>query len=123
MKKLIKLSLTVALFSFITSGATAQKLVNKTACDMEMVVNWGTAGCTVNGTFNAIVPAFSAVAYPLPAGDVVVAAKGTYVSQSGCPFYVGIACTPYPVGVFVPCALPCGDYKAKIFGVDVVAYQ
>ena len=123
MKKLINLSLIIALFTVATSTANAQVMKNKTACDMEMVVAWGNAACTWTGSFSAIVPANSSVNYPLPAGATLIASKGYYIGFSGCVYYVGTSCTTYPIGVYVPCTNPCGSYKAHIYGNDVVTYQ
>lgn len=124
MKRIIQLTLTVTLLSFLTVSTTyAQNFLgNRTACDMEMSVVWGDNMCNINGSFNTIVPAFSVVPIPMPATDVIVAAKGYYLGTS-CLFYVGIPCTPYSMTDFVVCSQPCGDYKARLDSWGVVVYQ
>ena len=123
MKRLIQFTLTFSLIAFLAiTSASAQNFGNRTACDMEMKVAWGTPGCVSTGSFYAVVPAFSVVPIPMPPGNVIIAAKGAYIGTS-CVFVVGIPCSGYLFDDAVICATACGDYKANLSSWGVVAYQ
>lgn len=124
-KVLFVASLLCAMVVFAASTAVAQQgIKNATSCSMTVKLAYGNPfTCTSSGTLVYTLAPMSSI-YPLPfaAPDQIIAAKGADAGFT-CPvWYIGLACSSYPLGQGVVCPT-CGDYKVKLIPYGIYLYQ
>ena len=116
MKNLILTALLAVVFTIAASfdASAQQSLGNRTNCDVEMAFEYGPTGsCTAPFYGSVIVPAYTVIPAPIPAGMEIFHAKGTYAAGGCGAFYVGLPCSTYPANDAVSCGILCGNFQAS----------
>lgn len=121
------LSLVIGLIFLGTSMVSAQEITNNTNCDFMVKITYADANnpCDVIDSVIIPVPVNANVPTGIPAGNVIVAAKGTPGNGiPSCDFYIGTTCTPYPSSLTLPC--PCnssGSYSVGLISATEILIQ
>lgn len=126
MKKLMCLfALAGLLFAIAPTAQAQQGIKNATGCTQLVKLAYGNPfTCTSTGSLTYTLPPMSSIwPLPIPLGQEIVAAKGAEASFACGPWYIGLPCSGYPMGVLVPCNV-CGDYKVVLDQNDgIYLYQ
>lgn len=118
MKKLFFVAIVATLLSLFsnTEAKAQQSLINNTKCDLVIAFDYGPTGSCVNTGYSfVVVPAATTIPAPMPPGNEIQAAKGTYASGGCNSFYVGLpSCTSYPLSDAVNCNAGCYDFNGVL---------